>query len=236
LSRGQLLVSHYYWQSTPSRTLTSLYLEPLRKRVQSNHGAVYRDSPRSLQLLIDVKTDAEDTYRAIHEQLARYAQILTSFNRGKVYPGAVTAIISGNCPREFMATQNQRFAACDGRIEDVARTTSATLMPLISEDWGSVFEWNGIGAMPALQRAKLLRITRTAHARGQQVRFWATPDDSSHPQAQAAVWSELVAAGVDYINTDALDTLRGFLLRRDPPRARPSFETPWLTAPAVSVR
>jgi hypothetical protein len=214
LSRGKLLVAHNFWQSTPSRTLTSLYLEPLSKRVQRNHGAVYRGSRQRVQLLIDVKSDSEETYRAIHEQLARYASMLTSFNRGEVRPGAVTAIISGNCPRALMAAQSQRFAACDGRIEDLGGEASASLLPLISDSWSSVFDWQGVGAMPKAQRAKLLSITRTAHTRGQRVRFWSTPD-ASQSRAQAAVWTELVAAGVDYINTDTLDALRGFLLRND---------------------
>jgi hypothetical protein len=232
LSRGKLLVAHNFWQIGSSRTLASLYLEPLRKRVASNHGAVYRGSRQRVQLLIDVKSGAEDTYRVIDEQLARYASMLTSFNRGVVRQGAVTAIISGNCPRELMAAQRLRFAACDGRIEDLGSAASASLLPLISDSWGSVFDWQGDGPMPRAQRARLLSITRTAHTRGQQVRFWATPD-TSQSRAQAAVWTELVAAGVDYINTDTLDALRGFLLRNDLSRA---IATPWLVTPAVSAR
>lgn len=232
LSRGQLLVAHSYWQTAPSRTLASLYLEPLRKRVQSNHGAVYRGSRQRVQLLIDVKSDSEDTYRAIDQQLARYAGMLTTFNRGEVRHGAVTAIISGNCPRALMAAQSRRFAACDGRIEDLGSAASASLLPLISDRWSSVFDWQGAGAMPRAQRARLLSITRTAHTRGQQVRFWSTPD-ASQSRAQAAVWAELVAAGVDYINTDTLDALRGFLLRNDLSRA---LTTPSLVTPASTAR
>jgi hypothetical protein len=233
LSRGKLLVAHNYWQTAPSRTLASLYLEPLRKRVESNQGDVYRGSRQRVQLLIDVKSDSEDTYRAIETQLARYASMLTSFSRGEVRHGAVTAIISGNCPRSLMASQTRRFAACDGRIEDLRdAAASASLVPLISDSWGSVFDWQGVGAMPKAQRAKLLDITRTAHTRGQQVRFWSTPD-ASRSREQAAVWSELLTAGVDYINTDSLDVLRGFLLRNELSRA---IATPWLVTPELSAR
>jgi hypothetical protein len=233
-SHGKLLVAHYYWQTDPARTLASLYLEPLRKRVESNRGVVYRGSPESVQLLIDVKTDSEESYGAIQSELAHYANMLTTFEGGEVHAGAVTVVISGNCPRSIIASQRQRFAGCDGRIEDLARASSASVLPLISEDWGSVFDWQGDGPMPTAQRSKLLRFTRTAHARGQKIRFWSTPD-ASGSKSQASVWSELVAAGVDYINTDSLDTLRGFLTRYD----RSAVKSPVSTrgfSPLVSVR
>lgn len=233
--RGKLLVAHQFWQTSSSRTLRSLYLEPLRKRIAENHGTVYRGSTQSLTLLIDVKTDSEETYRALHQELARYSSMLTTFERGEVRLGAVTAIISGGCPRAELAKQRRRFAACDGRIEDLNRASSASLVPLISEDWGSVFDWQGAGAMPSAQRAKLLRITRTAHARGQKVRFWSTPD-GARSKERVAVWLELVAAGVDYINTDELDTLRRFLLRYDRQSVRTAMMAPLLGAPMLSTR
>lgn len=226
-SRGRLLVAHQFWQTSQSRTLTSLYLEPLRQRIVRNRGAVYAGSKQSLQLLIDVKTDAEDTYRAIEAELQKYSSFLTAFEGSEVRPGAVTAVLSGNCPRALLAKQGRRFAACDGRLRDAGRRSAASVVPLISEDWGSVFDWRGAGAMPREERSKLRAITRTAHANGQKVRFWSTPDDADS-KPRVAVWRELLAAEVDYINTDGLDTLRDFLLRYDRADARPS---PWLGAP-----
>jgi glycerophosphoryl diester phosphodiesterase len=235
LSRGKMLVAHQFWQTSSSRTLSSLYLKPLQTRVAQNHGTVYRGSKQSVNLLIDVKTDAEETYRALHEELSRYSNMLTTFERGEVRLGAVTAIISGDCPRAQLAKQRRRFAACDGRIEDLNRASPASLVPLISENWSAMFDWHGAGAMPSAQRAKLLRITRTAHARGQKVRFWSTPDGAESKE-RVAVWLELIAAGVDYINTDELDTLRRFLLRYDRPSVRTGIAAPWLGAPILSAR
>lgn len=210
--RGKLLVAHNFWNISPSRTLDSLYLGPLERRVTLNHGRVYPDSPASVQLLIDVKTDAEESYAALQRQLARHARMLTKFDHGRVVPGAVTAIISGNCPRALLASQSVRYAACDGRLEDLGAAARASLVPLISERWSSLFDWDGDGPMPRAERAKLRSIAQRAHAHGQQVRFWSTPDEDD---ARVAVWSELLAAGVDYINTDALDALRKFLLARE---------------------
>ena len=72
--------------------------------------------------------------------------------------------------------------------------------------------------MPPKERKKLRSIVETAHANGQRVRFWETPEFS--PQREA-VWRELLAARVDYINTDHLDALSDFLQRRDPAPSDP---------------
>jgi hypothetical protein len=74
--------------------------------------------------------------------------------------------------------------------------------------------WMGTGDMPESERQKLQEIVETAHAQGQRVRFWNTPDKRT--QAREAVWRELVSAGVDLINTDDLEGLQQFLLENDP--------------------
>ncbi|HKP62357.1 MAG TPA: phosphatidylinositol-specific phospholipase C/glycerophosphodiester phosphodiesterase family protein [Polyangiales bacterium] len=208
LAGGQLLVAHQFFQTSTNRTLSSLYLEPLRSRVAAHDGAVYRGSQRSLQLLIDVKWDGENTYRAIHAELARYPELFTRYEGNAVYKGPVTAIISGDCPHELLRKQRVRYAGCDGRLDDLRRPADPALTPLISERWGALFDWEGRGVMPRAERAKLRALVMQTRGRRQQLRFWGTPD-------QPAVWNELLAAGVDYIGSDALDRLRRFLSVND---------------------
>jgi hypothetical protein len=52
-------------------------------------------------------------------------------------------------------------------------------------------------------------IIAAAHRRHQKVRFWATPDLAG--PAREALWGELLAAGIDYFNTDDLAGLEAFL-------------------------
>jgi glycerophosphoryl diester phosphodiesterase len=66
--------------------------------------------------------------------------------------------------------------------------------------------------MPAEERSTLRSIVARAHAAGYRVRFWETPDLPG--AARDAVWSELVDAGVDHINTDDLHGLELFLRSR----------------------
>ena len=64
--------------------------------------------------------------------------------------------------------------------------------------------------MPVEERFKLKEIIKKTHEKGRRVRFWATPDRPS--QAREALWRELLAAGVDVLNTDDLKGLQQFLL------------------------
>ncbi len=203
LTDGRLLVGHTLKDLKPERTLEALYLDPLRARVKSNGGRVYRGGP-TIFLLIDVKTEAKATYAALDKVLARYADIFSVTRDGKFEPKAVTAVVSGNRARALMAAQHVRYAGLDGRLSDLSATVPADFMPWISDRWGFYFRWQGDGPMPEAERAKLREYVRKAHVHGRLVRFWATPE-------KPAVWKELRAAGVDLINTDQLAELQRFL-------------------------
>jgi Glycerophosphoryl diester phosphodiesterase family len=209
---GVLSVAHDRAQIAPGRTLEALYLKPLLERLHAQHGTLLPGYHRSLQLLVDVKSDAEPSYLALHALLTRYRELLTRFTRSATQPGALRVVVSGNRARELIAQQTLRYAAYDGRSEELEARVNTAFMPLVSDDWNRLFSWQGVGPMPETQRAKLLQWVSSAHARGRRVRLWATPEAAG---AREAVWSELIAAGVDYLNTGALDALRTFLLRPD---------------------
>lgn len=201
---GQLLVAHNRKDVKPERTLEALYLNPLRACVQRNGGGVYRGGP-AITLLIDVKTEAVATYTALHAVLENYAAMLTAFRAGVATPGAITVILSGNRARAALAAQPLRYAAIDGRIEDLASNPPAALVPWVSDNWTKVFTWKWTGPMPDADRAKLRDLVTQAHAQGRRIRFWNTPDT---PEA----WRLLRDANVDLINTDHLVALREFFL------------------------
>ncbi|MEV5981063.1 phosphatidylinositol-specific phospholipase C/glycerophosphodiester phosphodiesterase family protein [Streptomyces sp. NPDC052114] len=208
---GQLLVAHDPVDLDPRRTLESLYLEPLAARIRAQHGSVYRGYHRTpFQLLIDIKTEGASTYAELHRHLRPYRRLFTSYTYGKVRRGAVTAVVSGDrAARAPMEAQRVRHAFYDGRLADLGTAAPASLIPLISDNWSLNFGWQGTGPIPPAERDKLRGIVSRAHARGQRVRFWATPDLPG-PQRDA-VWGELLAAGVDHLNTDDLAGLEAFL-------------------------
>ncbi|MFI1727779.1 phosphatidylinositol-specific phospholipase C/glycerophosphodiester phosphodiesterase family protein [Streptomyces acidicola] len=210
LVEGQLLIAHDPEDLDPARTLESLYLDPLAARVKANRGSVYRGHRGPLQLLIDIKTEGSSTYLELDRHLARYRHLFTTYAHGRVYPGPVTAVISGDrAARPPMEAQSVRRAFYDGRLADLGSSAPASFVPLISDNWTLNFTWQGVGTFPDAERAKLRDIVSRAHARGQRIRFWATPDQPG--PARDALWGELLAAGVDHLNTDDLAGLQAFL-------------------------
>jgi hypothetical protein len=199
-----LLVAHAPRELRPERTLEKLYLAPLRERVRANGGRVYKEGP-TFHLMIDVKSEAKATFAAVHKLLARYGDILSVIRDGKYQAGAVTVVLSGNRDQGAIARQEVRFVGMDGRPSDLDSEVPAHQIPWISASWGSVFRWKGDGPMSMAERDKLKEFVHKAHRHGRKVRFWATPENPE-------VWKELLAADVDFINTDRLIELRRFLL------------------------
>ncbi|WP_320772845.1 phosphatidylinositol-specific phospholipase C/glycerophosphodiester phosphodiesterase family protein [Streptomyces sp. CRN 30] len=207
---GQLLVAHDPEDLDPARTLEALYLDPLAARVRAQGGQVYRGHQRPLQLLVDIKTEGASTYLELDRRLRRYRHLFTSYAHGRVRTGPVTAVISGDrAARVPMEAQTERRAFYDGRLTDLGTAAPASFAPLISDNWTLNFTWQGVGAFPVAERRKLRGIVSAAHAQGRRVRFWATPDVAG--PARDAVWTELLAADVDHINTDDLAGLEAFL-------------------------
>jgi hypothetical protein len=204
---GNLLVGHDRDALKPDRTLESLYLAPLAERVRQNGGHVYARSSRFF-LLIDIKDDANQTFRELQKLLVKHADMLTSVEANTVRPGAVTIVLTGNRPQIASGDPHLRYAGLDGRLSDLTSRVPANVMPMISDNWTTQFHWNGKGPLPENERAKLREIVKKSHDSGRVVRFWATPESET-------LWGKLRAAGVDLINTDELARLAAFLRAPD---------------------
>ncbi|MFF0056610.1 phosphatidylinositol-specific phospholipase C/glycerophosphodiester phosphodiesterase family protein [Streptomyces microflavus] len=210
---GELLVAHDPAGLDPRRTLAALYLNPLRALVRAGRGGVHPHHRAPLQLLIDIKADGVAAYRELDRQLARHRSLFTRYHHGRVRPGAVTAVISGDrAARVPMEAQRTRLAFYDGRLDDLGTASPASFTPLISANWTQTFGWLGAGPFPRAERDRLRTLIIAAHREGRRIRFWATPDLPG-PEREA-VWSELLAAGVDHLNTDDLAGLERFLRAR----------------------
>ncbi len=204
LTPDGLLIGHDKKDLKPGRTLESLYLDPLRERIKTNGGRVYRDGP-PFYLLVDVKTEAEATYAALDKVLAGCADILSVTREGKRDAKAVTVILSGNRASETIAKQSVRYVKSMAGRRIWMLTSRRVCIRGSARIWTLLFKWNGEGAMPATEREKLRDLVKRTHVQGRKIRFWNTAE-------KEAMWKELLAAGVDYINTDKLDELQRFLL------------------------
>jgi hypothetical protein len=207
LTTQGLMIGHNQQDLRPGRTLQSLYLDPLRERIKSNGGRVYPAGP-TFYLLIDIKSDGGRTFAALDQVLNEYQEILTTYRDHKgVEVKAVTVVISGNRAADLIAAPSVRYAAIDGRPEDLDSNPPSHLYPWISANWTLLFKWNGDGSIPVADKQRLTEFVQRAHEQGRKVRFWATPEKES-------VWKELVSSGVDFVNTDKLDELQAYLRQR----------------------
>jgi hypothetical protein len=68
--------------------------------------------------------------------------------------------------------------------------------------------------MPVKERDRLREFVGKAHKHGRMVRFWDTPE-------KPEIWKELLAAKVDFINTDRLLELRRILIANSESNSRP---------------
>ena len=206
-----LFIAHDSNQIRSGKTLRKLYLDRLKIMVTKNNGSVYGEGTE-LILLIDIKDNGLRTYKLLHQILESYKGMLTSYNSGIKNPGSIAVIVSGNRPFEYMQNQVVRYAGYDGRISDLDSGISASLMPLVSDNWQRHFKWNGVGRMPATEKDKLLLIVQKTHENGYILRFWATHDKPGIERD--AVWNELKNAHVDLIGSDDLKGLQAMFLKQ----------------------
>jgi glycerophosphoryl diester phosphodiesterase len=200
---GQLLVAHTFLELSKDKTLEGLYLKPLQDIANRNGGSVYGNS-KPIILLVDIKTKGVEAYAILDSLLKSYDDIVSSHLDGKFLEKAVPIIISGDRPRAEIEKSNPRYAAIDGRLGDLESAPQASLVPLISDKWGNHFKYRGKGEMPTAEREKLADMVKKCHEQGRQLRFWATPENST-------LWTELQNAGVDLIGTDDLEALQKHL-------------------------
>lgn len=216
---GQLLVGHDLIQALiRNRTLRSMYLDPLADWVQRNGGEVFAPGAPALTLLIDVKTEARSTWRALEAVLTEYGQstkgLLTRWTPDGLEPGAITVIVSGNRATDLVAADDDRYTSLDGRLADLDGAgldgPDAALMPLISARWADVFGWRGTKQISDADLDRLRALVAAAHAQGRRIRFYDTPDGTA--AIRENVWRTELAAGVDLLNVDDLAQGQEFLL------------------------
>lgn len=205
LINDTLFVSHERPSfNNAATTLENLYLKPLTEHIRQNNGLVYPNYKGPVYLMIDFKTEAESTYKALDKLLQSYRGILTSYKGNTPTKGAVTVFISGNRPIETLQKAKTRLASFDGRPADLGKKLSPELMPVVSDNYNNHLTWRGKDEMPAEQFQKLQALVQRVHKEGKKLRLWACPEDP-------AVWAKLREAGADFISTDQLELVKEFL-------------------------
>lgn len=190
LVNNELLVGHDAKNLMKERTLESLYLKPIIGSNQIN---------RSLQLLIDIKTEAISTINALIKILSKYPGIIQNKN--------IKIVLSGNLPSPEQFTNYPDFIWFDGRVSNNYSSQELTKIALISEDFNKIIGPKRSWPPDTSVVTQIKTIITKVHDWGKPVRFWGNPD---HPNG----WELFLKWGVDYINTDKINELADYLKSR----------------------
>ncbi|MET0634629.1 MAG: alkaline phosphatase [Chitinophagaceae bacterium] len=195
LQNDELFVSHTKSGIQPGRTLRSLYLDPIRQTINTNGGHIYKDSTRSLQLMIDFKTAGAATMAILLEQLKSYPEILSG--------AGIKITISGNKPDLSTWSSIPSWIWFDGDFGKQYPDELKTRLAMFSANFASYSKWNGKGRMPEKEKKVIDSLVNTAHTNNKKVRFWNAPDILNS-------WYAYLDQGIDYINTDHIKEISVF--------------------------
>jgi hypothetical protein len=205
LRDDKLVVAHVLPRLRMHKTLDSLYLKPLVDCINGNNfRANCPEYP--VMLMIDIKSSASRTYRALRQLLEKYRPMLSSCKDGRFIQGKITVVLTGNKPFALLRKEKDRLAFIDEDLMQVQKdTVNQNFYQTASCRYSRLLSWTGDGPIPQDQHDQLCQYVSAAHRLHKQVRLWASPENK-------AVWHELLNCGVDLINTDQLENLKNFLL------------------------
>ncbi|TMU57535.1 phosphatidylinositol-specific phospholipase C/glycerophosphodiester phosphodiesterase family protein [Flagellimonas algicola] len=199
LVEGKLFVAHEEENIRPERTLETVYLLPL-KRAEQMYGRKSLD----FQLMIDVKSEAYTTLKAIVELLEKYRPYLKPYNKT-----GVSIVISGNRPHEKDYANYPDFILFD--CQDISGMPQQMWpkVAMISTSFRNFSKWNGTEDILVRDEKKVRGFVETAREFSKPIRFWATPDTEK-------AWHKLLSWGVSYINTDNPEEVQVYLKKKVP--------------------
>lgn len=196
LWNDSLVVGHTTADTQYKRTLQGLYLDPLQDRTSNNNGHPYKDPTLSLQLLIDIKTNAVPTLDRLVQVLQQYSVLINCKK--------ISFVITGNRPAESTFNSYPSFILFDGEFKKEYSADALKKIALFSGDLKNYTQWNGKDIIPRGDKTILYSIIKKAHGLHKKIRFWNAPDVIN-------AWLQFIQLEVDFINTDHIRQLSVFM-------------------------
>lgn len=146
LRDGQVVVGHTEAGLSPTRNLSSLYIEPLLqllyqqndyrsndKEASNTMTGVFESDPlQTLALMLDFKSDDPSLWQHVYQALEPLRQrgYLTHFNGTSVWTRAVTVVVSGSAPFSEIASQHHfRDMFFDAPLEIFSTVSESPALP-----------------------------------------------------------------------------------------------------------
>ncbi|KAL7425246.1 Altered inheritance of mitochondria protein 6 [Cryptotrichosporon argae] len=234
-SQPVLLAGHEV-QDLSTRTLESVYLDPLMQLLDGNNVnpnstwiGVYKDDPTaSVQLVVDVKNEPDGTFDELSRLLEPFVakNYLTTYNTtsGSWSYGPLTVIGTGDTPIARVYRANPRVIFKDAPLVFLHKPYT---IPASATEPAATFEWDATMAPMASSKfpvlfnlalalppnnlivAELNRYTAEARRRGIKSRWWGAA--AHFGWVRRRNWAVQKAGGADWINGDDLVELGRWL-------------------------
>ena len=189
---GDLLVAHTDKELDPSRTLKTLYLNPLKKLLKGR--------AEELQLLIDIKTDTKTSMDLLIKQLQPLKKYLSTLEK----KGKLKIVMTGKIPLPENYSDYPDYIFYDHDLKQTLKEQQWKRIGMVSVNFKNYSKWKGKGKVAPEELDKMKDAIGQAHLKNKPFRFWGMPDQSQS-------WSLQKALGTDWIGTDHIDALKVFI-------------------------
>ena len=196
LRNGKLIVAHDTTQIARHWTLDSLYIGPLLLQLEKNKGHVYPDKKRSLQLMIDIKSEAIPTLDRLVQRIKAYPSLTKA--------SSLKIVISGSRPAPAQFASYPSWIVFHGELRKDYTKQELKKIGMLSDNFARYTSWKGKDTLPQKDKQALQQMISKAHKLGKKIRFWNAPHTEE-------AWKVFKHLGVDYINTDNIEGLSRFL-------------------------
>lgn len=205
-SDNSLRVSHIPLALNTKPTLEELYLKPLKTWIDQNGGYVFQNPEQVLTLMIDIKTDGNQTYPFLKKALEPYLEYLTTYMGRSFKEGPLRIMISGNRPMKIVSEETEQWVSFDAPIGG-DYVGIPVRIDRQSASYSSYFRKRGGGKLSEMESAKMRELSKEVTERGREIRFWAAGNNPTR-------WHEMLNNGVTIINVDKLARFKTFIEQR----------------------
>jgi hypothetical protein len=215
LDGNNLLVGHRKHSLSSDRTLKSLYIDPLIKilsnlnddsSTNTSIGIFDLDPTATVTLLIDIKTDGNETWPILLHQLAPlqsggWLSWWNGTSKTLTY-GPITIVGTGNTLFDQVVADQDRYVFFDAPLKEISQnftyTTENSYYASVSlfKAVGIVWPWGPTDN----QKQTMQTMISTASERGLVSRFWSIP--SWPVSLRIKLWQILVENWIGMLNVD----------------------------------
>lgn len=207
LVNNTLLVGHDTASLTSTRTLKSLYIDPLLEILaRQTPGGVFDVDPlQTLYLWIDIKTSGATTWPAVIKALQplRDRDLLSNTGDNGLVSRQITIIGTGNAPYDDIAKLRKRDYFVDGNLQDLEDPPAAVhISPFASTSLRDAVGDIGAAGLTKDQLEVVKGQVSVAQWKGVKARYWDTPQWPK--RLRTTVMRQLMDAGVGLLSVDDL--------------------------------